>query len=126
MSAPDDPYGPPSDEERRPYFSEVGPEERAPAEQERVRPAGVVGGIVVGLLMSFALPFVLGSLIPTPLGLWLAVGLIALAGVAALVVPRWRRVGAGFVMGLAIGAIVFAGVCGAFLLSLSAQISPGG
>jgi hypothetical protein len=87
-----------------------------------VRPVGVVVGVVVGFLVSVAVPLVLGSLIQTPLGLWLAVGLVALAGIAALVVPRWRRVGAGFVMGLAIGAVVFAGVCGAFLLSLSAQL----
>ncbi|SOC51123.1 hypothetical protein [Ornithinimicrobium cerasi] len=64
---------------------------------------GVIAGLVLTLLVALA----------TELA-WLgrALLLLALVALVVLLVPRWRRAGAGFVMGLALGGIVFGGVCG--------------
>lgn len=74
--------------------------------------AAVVGGVVVGLVVSavatFALSWLLADL---TVGFWAAVALPPLVGLVLLLVPRWRRAGAGFVLGLGVGGLVFAGVC---------------
>lgn len=83
----------------------------------RVEPGAVVGGIVLGVVLtwlSFAVVLLNGtpsdSGIPTPAVL--ALVLPGVVGVALLAHPRSRQAGAGFLMGLAIGMITGAGVCG--------------
>jgi hypothetical protein len=81
----------------------------------------VIGGVVLGLLLTFlanvALFVVLYSMAGENPWLNAVPFLLPAIGVVVLLVPRWRRTGAGLLMGLAIGSIVFAGVCAAFLAS---------
>jgi hypothetical protein len=95
------------------------------SELNRIRPFPLIGGAVLGFIASW-LTFGV-----TLIGLYSAsgdgsslgadivagVGLFGLAVVLGLLlVPRRTRYwGAGFLMGLAIGAITGAGVCGGFL-----------
>lgn len=83
----------------------------------------LIAGIVVGLVVSVVATVALTSLLSTwtPLA-WAVIAVPPLAGVVVLLVPRWRRVGAGFVMGLAVGGIVFAGVCAGFITWLNASL----
>lgn len=79
----------------------------------------VSGGVVLGFLIAFAFPMVLADTgLPIPLLILAPPAL----GLIALLVPAWRRAGAGFVMGLAIGSVVFAGVCAAFVSYLSISL----
>ena len=79
----------------------------------------VSGGVVLGFLIAFAFPMVLADTgLPIPLLILAPPAL----GLIALLVPAWRRAGAGFVMGLAIGSMVFAGVCAAFVSYLSISL----
>ena len=81
-------------------------------------------GVLAGLLVGFVFPLILmnpldrifGGL-PT-VGFWLVALFPGILGVVVLLVPAWRRAGAGFVLGLAIGTIVFAGICATILNSL--------
>lgn len=83
----------------------------------------VVGGLLVGVVVSVLVTFLLSTLLPTPAwGVWAVVAAPPLLGLLLLVVPGWRRAGSGFVMGLGIGGIVFAGVCGGFLTWINASL----
>lgn len=48
---------------------------------------------------------------------WTLLALLPSVAIGALLlaVPAWRRAGAGFVSGLAFGAIIFAGACASLL-----------
>ena len=46
--------------------------------------------------------------------------LLPAVGLVVLLVPRWRRAGSGFVLGLAVGSIIFAGLCGGWIAAMSA------
>lgn len=80
-----------------------------------------VSGVVLGILLCFVVGVIvtvaeisLGR-VTTPLWWWLALFSLPVVGLVVLLVPRWRRAGAGLVLGMAIGSVVFAGVCGAYL-----------
>lgn len=91
---------------------------------ERVRFEGgrpswlaVALGIGAGFAAAFVFPLVAMSLLDrldgaqADVGMWVGMFGLPVLGLVALLVPAWRRAAAGFVMGLAIGAIVFGGVC---------------
>ena len=83
----------------------------------RVHAGPVVGGVVLGVVLAwFTTAVVLltgysagreATAVPV-----MALGLPAVAGIALLAHPRTRQAGTGLVMGLAIGMITGAGVCG--------------
>lgn len=85
---------------------------------ERDRERRVIAGVLLGLIASTVffwttVPLAAGVGAPWVLVL---VGVLPLAvGVVALLVPSWRRAGAGLVLGLGIGSIVYAGGCVAVL-----------
>ena len=92
-------------------------------ERGRVTDGGRPSGLAVGLgvLAGFAAAFFFPLLVipmldqlPVAQANWALQAAIfgpAALGLLVLLVPSWRRSGAGFVMGLAIGAVVFGGVC---------------
>lgn len=91
------------------------------------RPSGfaVVGGVLAGFVAWFftligVTMFLEATGVQVGDGPIVVLGLALplLAGAVLLLVPSWRRAGVGFVMGLAIGSIVFAGACSWFLTSL--------
>lgn len=96
---------------------------RAESASDPLTGGAVAGGILVGLIasivMSFGLFAVTGDSGP---GFWVPIAVPPVAGLVVLLVPRWRRVGAGFVLGLAVGGIVFAGVCVGFIAWLEASL----
>lgn len=79
----------------------------------------VVGGVVLGLLLAFGYMvvafFVAYASDPEGDGsgvVWVALfAAPAVVGVLLLAVPRTRRAGSGFVLGLAVGFIVLSAVC---------------
>jgi hypothetical protein len=83
----------------------------------------VVAGVGAGVLASVVLALVVTAVVPSgsTWGMWAAVLVPPLLGLVLLLVPRWRRVGAGFVLGLGIGAIVFAGACAGLLAWIDTQ-----
>jgi hypothetical protein len=83
----------------------------------------VIAGIVLGLVASVVGSLALTSLLSqwTPFA-WAVLAVPPLLGVIVLLVPQWRRVGAGFVLGLAVGAIAFAGVCAGFITWLNSSL----
>ncbi|MGO0577267.1 hypothetical protein [Ornithinimicrobium panacihumi] len=86
----------------------------------------VVLGVLAGFVAAFAFPLMMMPLLDNLSLAGGQVGFLAvtfglpLLGLIVLLVPSWRRAGAGFVMGMAIGSIVFAGVCAAFITSFNA------
>jgi hypothetical protein len=97
-----------------------------PPAPRRVNALAVAAGVVVGLIVFFGwmiFSFVLfyatdGSGDDTLVTIVLVLVVLALPLVLAVLLllsRRTRQAGAGFVMGLAIGVIVFAGVCGTLL-----------
>ncbi|GAA5162654.1 hypothetical protein [Ornithinimicrobium tianjinense] len=85
----------------------------------------VAGGITAGTLAGLALTYVLNVALSSVGPWWLfavTVAVPAVVGVVLLAIPRWRRAGAGFVMGLAIGSIVSAGVCVGFIAWITSQL----
>jgi hypothetical protein len=99
-----------------------GPEHSGP-----IRAGLVVIGIIVGFVATIAWLFLTLVLLisqETSPGFpdWLGVVLLFLplpVAVVLLSVRRTRQAAAGLVMGLAIGTIVFAGVCGSMIAALS-------
>ena len=83
----------------------------------RIQAGQVFGGVVLGVglaWLTFAVVLMTGysagretTAVPV-----MALGLPAVAGIALLAHPRSRQAGTGFLMGLAIGMITGAGVCG--------------
>lgn len=90
-----------------------------PPEPQRSGPrAGpVIGGLVVGVIVGIVYivaAFIVAYAVVSDGGsgaVWLLFVLPAAVGVVLLAVPRTRRAGAGFVLGMAIGLIVFPAVC---------------
>ena len=83
----------------------------------RIQAGSVFGGAVVGVVLawfSFAVVVlnVPPAAIEAPATAVVALALPAVVGLALLAHPRSRQAGAGFLMGLAIGMITGAGVCG--------------
>lgn len=75
--------------------------------------SGAVAGLLLSVLGAVSLTIFLSSsgvMEPWVTLSWFALPLL---GLVVLLVPAWRRIGSGFLMGLAIGSIVFAGACGA-------------
>jgi hypothetical protein len=66
--------------------------------------------IAVSLILGIGVAYGNDSSVPAVLGLVLA-ALPVVVGIALLVVPKTRQLGAGFLMGISIGFIVGAGVC---------------
>lgn len=83
--------------------------------------AGIVLGLVASVLLTLALVTLSSGAGAGP-WFWFVVALPPLVGVVVLLVPRWRRAGAGFVLGLAVGAIAFAGVCAGFITWLNSSL----
>lgn len=114
MSAPDAGQVPdPDDAEGR-----GGPRGGGRPDQQPLPGAGVALGVVAGVGLQLALGFILTvALMGTgreDLAIW-AIFVVAAVALVVMLVPRWRRAGAGMVLGLAVGSIVFAGICGAYL-----------
>lgn len=94
--------------------------------------AGLVAlGLLLGVVLTWAVQVALALALEAapgprigggaPLGDGLPlipVLLPAAVGIVLLLIPRWRQVGAGLLMGMAIGSIVGAGVCVAVLGAL--------
>lgn len=83
----------------------------------RIQAGSVFGGAVVGVVLawfSFALALFTGTPVDggVPSAAVLALTLSAVVGIALLAHPRSRQAGTGFLMGLAVGMITGAGVCG--------------
>ena len=75
-------------------------------------PGAVVGGALLGF-MAWAFTWLLvsfDSATVSPLLTWASVG-VFLVAVGLIVWPRSRRLGQGFLLGLAIGLVVAGGVC---------------
>lgn len=87
---------------------------------------GVIGGILLGIVGGLALSFfstlLFSDLASVDLPFAVILVLPVAVGLIMLAVPSWRRAGAGFVMGLAIGSIASAGVCGAFFAWLNTSL----
>ncbi len=93
--------------------------------ERRLRVPWIVGGAILGFVLSwfvfavtiFALYAAVGDSSATAQNVLAAVGLFGLPVVlGALLVPRrTRQLGAGLLLGLAVGAITGAGVCAGFL-----------
>jgi len=77
---------------------------------------GFVCGLVGGLLASVTLVFS-GSGVVVPL---ILIGLLLVVAIVAIATSSVRNSGTGFLAGLAVGYIVFAGSCGLILLTLLA------
>lgn len=83
------------------------------------RPGAVLGGVVVGVLGAIFYLVVVGlalyssgnDLDGTDLVSVIYLIAPAVVGIVLLLVPRTRRAGAGFVIGVAVGMIVLPGVC---------------
>ena len=88
----------------------------------RVDAGAVFGGIVLGVVLtwlSFTAVVSAGLSNGGPAPAVLALVLPAVVGVALLSHPRSRQAGAGLLMGLAIGMITGAGVCGLTIATYS-------
>lgn len=102
------------------------PSEETRFEPDRPSPWAVILGVLAGFAASVFFPLLVMPLLDqfsteaAGWGLGLVGFVLPVLGLVALLVPSWRRSAAGFVMGLAIGAIVFGGVCVAFLSSMGA------
>jgi hypothetical protein len=98
-----------------------------PDEPGRIRAGLVVVGIIVGFVVTIVwifLVFLLAISQENAPGFpnWLGVVLLFLplpVAVVLLCLRRTRQAAAGLVMGLAIGAIVFAGVCGSLIAAVN-------
>lgn len=93
-----------------------------PSEPGPERSQGLVAlGVVLGLIGSFFLPFLMTAVLyEQDSGLAYVVAMVsafapAAVGLVVLAVPRLRRAGVGLVLGLAVGAIVYAGSCATLL-----------
>lgn len=94
-------------------------------EEDRVRTGQVIGGAVVGFILTWLLFAVVvmsvyaqyGESTGTAQNVLVGAGLLTLPIVfGLLLIPRrTRHWGAGFLMGFAIGSISGAGVCGGFI-----------
>lgn len=90
---------------------------------DRPTPWAVILGLLAGFVGAFFFPMLMMpmldglSLDQNNWALPVVMFALPVLGLVALLVPAWRRSAAGFVMGLAIGAIVFGGVCVTFLTS---------
>lgn len=107
-----------------PLMKPVGDE---PPETPPDRPTtgAVIGGTVVGVIGGIVLAFIATALLSNVSGDAPTIamfGVPVLVGIVLLAVPSLRRTGAGFVMGLGIGSIVSAGVCGAFVAWVSTSL----
>ena len=82
-----------------------------------LRAGPVIGGLVVGVvvgLVYIVAAFIAAYAVASDGSsgvVWLLFVVPAVVGAVLLAVPRSRRAGAGFVLGLAIGLIVFPAVC---------------
>ena len=89
-----------------------------PVEAPRVRGGKIVGGLALGLVLTFLVSvYTFSALVmrstPAPWVLLAPIFSLPLLGLVVLIVPRWRRAGAGLMMGLAIGSVIVGGVCSA-------------
>ncbi len=83
----------------------------------RVQAGAVFDGVVVGVVLAwsaFVLVLLTGPQVgrEAPTAGVIALALLAVVGVALLAHPRSRQAGTGFLIGVAIGMITGAGVCG--------------
>ncbi len=85
-----------------------------PASSQPIRVTHVVLGVVLGVILTWAVQVLLTLALqagPVVGGMPLILLLPAAVGIVLLLIPRGRQVGAGLLMGGAIGSIVGAGVC---------------
>ncbi|GAA1159968.1 hypothetical protein [Ornithinicoccus hortensis] len=97
--------------------------DRTPSGGEPPRPVNgflVALGVVAGVLLSWMLTFTLlnSSAMAEGPALTMSLGVPALLAVIGLLVPAVRQFSAGLLLGVCIGAIVGAGVCGLLFLQL--------
>lgn len=122
--SPLDRYVPPEDGDDAPGQGPgPGRQDHNPFEDDVERSGCMIGlGIVMGLIISFFLPFLMMGLFyerDSNLAYYASLASVfgpAALGVIVLAVPRLRRSAVGLVFGLAIGAIIFAGVCATLLI----------
>lgn len=107
-----------------PLMSPVPEEERAPHHTARgsITAWGVIAGIIPGFILGFAamigVTMLADSMSTTSDSVdLLLIAAPALLGLILLAIPATRRAGAGFVAGLAIGSLISAGACIAFIQS---------
>lgn len=139
MSSPPDPYRPPDEGPEdpggpsspggQPYFSPVPDGELVPPRGGGSRAWGVATGILAPILLVVLFPVVAsllsgagqGGAADTLFGLLLVLpGLLLVAAVVLVAVPRTRRFGIGVLLGLAILLVVGAGACVALIAGLGA------
>lgn len=94
------------------------PEGGRPDQPRPIRAGQVVGGIVLGLILAFVVQGVLIAALSSmpaygqsPVLTFAVAVLPAVVGVALLLDKRTRQMGAGALLGVAVGSIVAAGVC---------------
>ncbi len=114
---PDTPSSDPAPHSRR--------ERGTPEPVRSVNPATVVGGAVLGFAGSWVLFALVVMAMYTAYGDSTSTGQTVIAftallalpvvGLALMVSPRTRHAGAGLLMGVAIGSVVGAGICGAVI-----------
>lgn len=107
-------------------MSPVPEEERVAHDTARgtITPFGVAAGIIPGFVLGFAamigVTMLADTMSTTPDSMdLLLIAAPALLGLVLLAIPATRRAGAGFVAGLAIGSLISAGACVAFIQSWS-------
>lgn len=95
-------------------------------EHKPVQAWPLIGGLVLGvpvcwfwmtvsLVLGFGVSYGNGSDVAAVIGVLLA-GVPVVLGIALLVRPRTRQLGAGFLMGISIGFIAGAGVCASLFI----------
>lgn len=109
-----------------PLMPPVGDDERAPRDTARGTVttwgvlAGIIPGFVVGIAVMFGWVLLADAVTMTSdLADGLIIALPVLVGVVLLAIPATRRAGAGFVAGLAVGSLISAGACIAFIQSFN-------
>lgn len=85
----------------------------------------VSSGVAIGLLGSLIF-FLILLFLPPQLGIdsgpvlgWIMILVPLVVGAVLLAVPRWRRAANGYLLGIAVGSIIFAGACSAGLFVVS-------
>lgn len=109
-----------------PLMPPVGDDERATPDtaQGTITTWGVLAGIIPGFLLGFATMVgvtMLGDSLTVTSDVMVALLIAAPAvlGLVLLAIPATRRAGSGFVAGLAVGSLISAGACVAFIQSFS-------
>jgi cytochrome bd-type quinol oxidase subunit 2 len=108
-----------------PYGEAPLPGDPSPGPQREVTGWAVVVGIVLGLVATFVWMFIVFIVAlsmendPQRLPDWVIFALFVVplpVAIVLLCIRRTRQAGAGFVMGLAIGTLVVAGLCSSFIV----------